>query len=213
MNTNYIKWIIFVISSAFLVAGCASFPDHATTQQLSEKMVYDAFSYAPAHKKRLDQDRSQKICSKIGGPANLSQLEAAEVVKLARASIKYPTSGKLYGNWKTGAKLAYSGRGDRIRNGKVEKAKGGNGALCQNCHALEPGQINVGNMGPALTGYGKQRGNSAAIVKYTYDKIYNSWAILPCSNMPRLGANSHLTPEQITHMVAYLLDPKSPINK
>jgi hypothetical protein len=31
--------------------------------------------------------------------------------------------------------------------------------------------------------------------------------------MPRLGATRHLTPEQITHMVAYLLDPASPINK
>jgi sulfur-oxidizing protein SoxX len=31
--------------------------------------------------------------------------------------------------------------------------------------------------------------------------------------MPRLGATGHLTPEQITHMVAYLIDPASPINK
>jgi hypothetical protein len=30
--------------------------------------------------------------------------------------------------------------------------------------------------------------------------------------MPRLGATRHLTPEQISHMVAYLLDPQSPIN-
>src|SRR5690606_17670551 len=111
-----------------------------------------------------------------------------------------------------GDQLAHNGAGDRIRNGKVEKRKE-NGALCQNCHALAPGEINVGNVGPSLTGYGKQRGNSEAVVKYTYEKIYNAWAYFPCSNMPRLGATKHLTPEQITHMVAYLLDPQSPINK
>jgi sulfur-oxidizing protein SoxX len=31
--------------------------------------------------------------------------------------------------------------------------------------------------------------------------------------MPRLGATGHLTPEQITHLVAYLIDPQSPINQ
>ena len=210
MKTAWIKWSVFAVAG-LAVAGCATYPDEATTRQIAEKMVYDAFSYSPAHKKRLDQDRSQQICSKIGD-AKLTQTEAAEVVKLARASIKYPASGKLVGNWKTGDQLAHNGAGDRIRNGKTEKRKE-NGALCQNCHALAPGEINVGNVGPALTGYGKQRGNSEAIVKYTYEKIYNAWVVFPCSNMPRLGATGHLTPEQITHMVAYLLDPQSPINR
>lgn len=210
MTTTQIKRIIIGISAA-VAAGCASYPDEATTRQMAEKMVYDAFTYSPAYKKRLDQDRSQQICSKIGD-AKLTESEAAEVVRLARASMKYPASGKLVGDWKTGDKLAHNGAGDRIRNGKVEKRKE-NGALCQNCHALAPGEINVGNVGPALTGYGKQRGNSEAVAKYTYEKIYNAWAVYPCSNMPRLGATGHLTPEQITHMVAYLLDPQSPINK
>lgn len=210
MTTTQIKRIIIGISAA-VAAGCASYPDEATTRQMAEKMVYDAFTYSPAHKKRLDQDRSQQICSKIGD-AKLTESEAAEVVRLARASMKYPASGKLVGDWKTGDKLAHNGAGDRIRNGKVEKRKE-NGALCQNCHALAPGEINVGNVGPALTGYGKARGNSDAVAKYTYEKIYNAWAVYPCSNMPRLGATGHLTPEQITHMVAYLLDPQSPINK
>jgi hypothetical protein len=29
-------------------------------------MVFDAFTASPAHRKRLEQDRSQQICSKIG---------------------------------------------------------------------------------------------------------------------------------------------------
>jgi len=196
---------------ALIAAGCATFPDEATTRQNAEKMVSEGFSTSPVFAKRLVQDRSQQICSKIAG-APLTQQEAAEVVKLARASFQYPASGKLVGDWKIGDRLAHDGAGDRILRGKLEKRKE-NGGLCQNCHALAPGEINVGNVGPALTGYGLQRGNSEAIAKLTYERIYNAWAYSPCSNMPRVGATRHLTPEQITHMVAYLLDPASPINK
>ncbi|MGV3627870.1 MAG: sulfur oxidation c-type cytochrome SoxX [Betaproteobacteria bacterium] len=209
-TTLIIKWSVSA-AAGLMVAGCATYPDQVTTRQMAEKMVFEAFDASTAHMKRLEQDRSQHICSKIGD-LKLSQEEAAEVVNLARASIKYPASGQLSGDWKAGDRLAHDGAGDRIRNGKTEANKQ-NGALCQNCHALAPGEINVGNVGPPLTGYGKQRGNSEAIVKYTYEKIYNAWAYFPCSNMPRLGATGHLTPEQVTHMVAYLLDPQSPINK
>lgn len=207
------KFTLWSLSAAagLLVTGCATYPDQATTRQMAEKMVLEAFSASHAHLKRLEQDRSQQICSKVGD-AKLSQDEAAEVVKLARESIKYPASGQIVGDWKTGDMLAHDGAGDRIRDGKTENRKE-NGALCQNCHALAPGEINVGNVGPALTGYGKQRGNSEAIAKYTYDKIYNAWVYFPCSNMPRLGATGHLTPEQVAHMVAYLIDLQSPINK
>lgn len=210
MNNITLKGCAFAAAAA-LLAGCATYPDQATTRQIGDKMVFEAFSFSPVHRKRLEQDRSQQICSKIGD-AKLTQEEAAEVVKLARASIKLPASGKIVGDWKTGDALAHNGAGDRIRNGKTEKRKE-NGALCQNCHALAPGEINVGNVGPALTGYGKQRGNSEAIARYTYEKIYNAWIYFPCSNMPRLGATGHLTPEQVAHMVAYLIDPQSPINK
>jgi sulfur-oxidizing protein SoxX len=207
---NFALWSLSA-AAGLLVAGCATYPDQTTTRQMAEKMVFEAFSGSPAHLKRLEQDHSQQICSKVGD-AKLSQDEAAEVVSLARESIKYPASGQIVGNWKTGDMLAHDGSGDRIRDGKTENRKE-NGALCQNCHALAPGEINVGNVGPALTGYGKQRGNSEAIAKYTYDKIYNAWVYFPCSNMPRLGATGHLTPEQVAHMVAYLIDPQSPINK
>ncbi|MBI4204990.1 MAG: sulfur oxidation c-type cytochrome SoxX [Betaproteobacteria bacterium] len=211
MQKAWLKWTLLGVP-ALIAAGCATAPDEATTRQIAEKMVREDFTApAPALLKRLEQDRSQQICSKIAG-AKLTQEEAAEVVKLARASIKYPASGKLVGDWKIGDKLAHDGAGDRIQGGRLEKRKQ-NGGLCQNCHGLAPGEINVGNVGPSLTGYGVQRGNSEAIAKLTYERIYNAWAYAPCSNMPRLGATGHLTPEQITHMVAYLIDPQSPINK
>jgi sulfur-oxidizing protein SoxX len=211
MAHTWMKWTMLA-ASALVAAGCASYPDEATTRQSAERMVSEDFT-APASAllKRLVQDRSQQICSKIGD-AKLTQQEAAEVVRLARESIRYPASGKLVGNWKVGEKLAHDGAGDRIQAGKLEKRKE-NGGLCQNCHALAPGEINVGNLGPSLTGYGAQRGNSEATAKFTYEKIYNAWLYFPCSDMPRLGATGHLTPEQITHMVAYLIDPQSPINK
>ncbi len=210
MNNSILKWTVSG-AVALLIAGCVSFPDKETTRQIAEKMVKEDFSTNPTSAKRLVQDRSQQICSKIGNE-KLTQDEAAEVARLSRDSIKLPASGKLVGDWKVGDKLAHDGAGDRIRGGKLEARKE-NGALCQNCHALAPDEINVGNVGPSLTGYGAQRGNSEAIAKYTYEKIYNAWAYFPCSNMPRLGATGHLTPEQIAHVVAYLIDPQSPVNK
>jgi len=197
---------------ALIAAGCATFPDPATTRQIAETMVSEDFTApTPALLKRLEQDRSQRICSRIGD-AKLTQEETAEVVQLARASIQYPASGRLVGDWKTGNTLAHDGAGDRIQGGRLEQRKE-NGGLCQNCHALAPDEINVGNVGPSLTGYGLQRGNSEAIAKLTYERIYNAWAYAPCSNMPRLGATRHLTPEQIAHLVAFLIDPASPVNK
>jgi sulfur-oxidizing protein SoxX len=211
MSKAWIRWAAFGAPALF-AAGCASFPDSGATRELAESMVSTSFSApAPALLKRLEQDRSQRICSTIGD-ARLSQEEAAEVVRLARESIRYPASGKLVGDWRRGEKLAHDGAGDRIQFGRLEKRKE-NGGLCQNCHALAPGEINVGNVGPSLTGYGAQRGSSEAVAKLTYERIYNAWAYAPCSNMPRLGATGHLTPEQITHMVAYLIDPQSPVNR
>jgi sulfur-oxidizing protein SoxX len=204
---------LVIATVPFVVAfGCATVVDSAGTRDAAERMVETSFSAPhPQMLKRLTQDRGQQLCSKVEG-APLSQPEAAEVVKLARESIKYPPSGKLVGDWKAGEKLAHDGAGDRIQFGRLEQRKE-NGGLCQNCHALEPGEINVGNVGPSLTGYGAQRGHSAAVAKFTYEKIYNAWVYFPCSNMPRLGANGHLSPEQITHLVAYLIDPVSPLNR
>ena len=207
------RWKVLLGASAVAAAaGCATYPDEAQTRAEAERILRASFSApAPELLERLEQDRAQQICSKIGGAA-LTEQEAARTVELARESMRYPASGKLVGNWKIGEKLAHDGAGDRIARGQLEKRKE-NGGLCQNCHALAPGEINVGNVGPALTGYGAERGSSAAIAKITYEKIYNNWAYYPCSNMPRLGATGHLTPEQITHLVEYLIDPQSPLNR
>ena len=190
-----------------------SFPDAQATRELAEKMVAESYPGMPESlTRRAVQDRAQAICSKLGD-AKLTQEEAAEVVRLARESMKYPASGQLAGDWKAGARLAYAGQGGRIVGRARSKRPRRTARSAPNCHALDPGEMNVGNIGPSLTGYGAQRGNSEAVAKLTYERIYNAWAYAPCSNMPRLGANGHLTPEQIAHVVAYLIDPQSPVNR
>ncbi|MCC6533708.1 MAG: sulfur oxidation c-type cytochrome SoxX [Burkholderiales bacterium] len=211
MRAGWWKCIAASVPAA-LALGCATFPDAAETRASAEKIVSASFTApSPQLLKRLEQDRAQRLCSKVEDAA-LTQEEAAEVIELARTSIQYPASGKLVGNWKIGEALAHDGAGDRIARGVLEKRKE-NGGLCQNCHALARGEINVGNVGPALTGFGTKRGNSPETAKYVYEKVYNSWLYFPCSNMPRLGANKHLTSDQITHLVAYLIDPQSPLNR
>lgn len=192
--------------------GCAVMPSAEESRGLGEAMVHDAYPGMPATlTARSQQDAQQKLCSRPVGEKPTSE-EAAAIVEAARASIRYPAGGKLIGDWKIGQRLVSNGAGERIRNGKVESVKQ-HGALCINCHALDPHEVNAGNLGPALIGYGTARGNSEAIVKYTYEKIYNAWMYFPCSNMPRLGASGFLTPEQIAHVVAYLVDPQSPVNR
>ena len=203
--------LLLAMPAAWFV-GCATFPDAAITAQHAEQMVRDAHTITgPDLNRRAAQDASQQTCSAVGG-AKLTQAQSAAIVKAARDSMQYPASGQLTGDWKIGERLVTDGRGQRIVNGKVEALKE-NGALCINCHAMDPNEVNAGNLGPALTGYGTQRGNSEAVARYTYERIYNAWAFMPCSNMPRMGAGGFLTPAQIAHVVAYLIDPQSPVNK
>ncbi|MBS1135965.1 MAG: soxX [Burkholderiaceae bacterium] len=61
--------------------------------------------------------------------------------------------------------------------------------------------------------YGKLRGNSEAVVKYTWGKIWNTHAYNLCSQMPRYGDAGILTEAQIKDVMALLLDPNSPVNK
>lgn len=195
-----------------LSVGCSSFPGADDTRIRAEQMVSEAYPGMPtALTQRAVQDADQQVCSRLAGEA-LTSGEAARIAESARKSMKYPAGVGLTGDWKVGARLVGNGAGLRVRGGRVESVKQ-NGALCINCHVLDPGEVNAGNLGPSLAGYGAQRGNSEAVVKYTYEKIYNAWAYFPCSNMPRLGHNGFLTPEQITHVVAYLVEPQSPVNK
>ena len=208
---NRIK-LVFAIAAVATAVGCASFPPAEETRTVGETMVSEGYPGMPETLTRRNvQDADQKICSKTDG-AKLTAEEATQIVQSARASMRYPDGGRLSGDWKVGEQLANSAAGMRVRDGRVEQVKE-NGAICINCHALDPKEVNAGNLGPALVGYGARNGNSEAAVKYAYEKIYNAWVYFPCSNMPRLGHNGYLTPQQIAHVDAYLTDPKSPVNR
>jgi sulfur-oxidizing protein SoxX len=163
--------------------------------------------------KRLEQDEMQQLCSAL--KANPVDPETAgKVVATARESIRYPEGGIKLGDWKIGRELAWSGFGYRIGHNVDDhsKAENGPGGNCYNCHQLATDRTG-GTIGPPLTGYGKLRGTSDEMLKYTYDVIYNPNAYFACTNMPRLGANGMLTSEQIGHIMAYLFDPESPVNQ
>ncbi|MEN9588587.1 MAG: hypothetical protein RLZZ481_373, partial [Pseudomonadota bacterium] len=94
-----------------------------------------------------------------------------------------------------------------------DTTKAPNGGGCYNCHQISKQEISHGNIGPSLTGYGKTRGTSEAILTYTWNRINNSKAYNACSNMPRMAHFNLLTEQQIKDVMALLLDPESPINK
>lgn len=54
---------------------------------------------------------------------------------------------------------------------------------------------------------------SKAVLEYTWGKIWNSRAYSACSSMPRAGHSGIMTEEQVKHLVALLVDPKSPVNQ
>jgi sulfur-oxidizing protein SoxX len=71
-----------------------------------------------------------------------------------------------------------------------------------------------------LYNYGKLRGitevdsaTAKPIVEYTWAKLWNARSYNACSNMPRFGHNGILTETQLRHLMALLLDPKSPVNQ
>ena len=157
---------------------------------------------------RLPQDETMRECSAHDNAPPEAMFEA--IKKREKAKIEYPADGKFMGDWKKGEKLAQSGYGLRFNDYPPKRANGGN---CYGCHQLTKKELSYGTVGPSLLGYGKLKNFSEADIKATYEKIYDSHAAFPCSNMPRFGANKILTIEQIKDAVALLMSPDSPVNK
>jgi L-cysteine S-thiosulfotransferase len=160
---------------------------------------------------RLAQDEVQQVCSRYRNtpPSEITQ----KIVASQQAALRYPAQGKLIGDWKEGEKLASIGGGGQIGRINPDRPDARRGGNCYACHVLAEKEIAAGNLGPSLAGFGRLRGNSAEMVKYTYEKIFNAQVYFPCSQMPRFGHNNWLTPEEIAHTVAFLLDPQSPVNQ
>jgi sulfur-oxidizing protein SoxX len=191
------------------LAGCAT--DVTPTRQESEQAIKRSFAArGPAQLDRLNQNEVQAACSdaqRTGKEVPKAEREALE--KKILATIKYPADGKFLGDFRAGERIAQSGVG--LQWSDNEKTV--NGGNCYACHQISPQEISYGNIGPSLLGYGKLRGTSDAVVKYTWGKIWNTHAYNLCSQMPRYGDAGILTEQQIRDVMALLLDPNSPVNK
>ena len=156
---------------------------------------------------RLRQDDMQKFCSNPGWSKQKARVKELEKEQLAL--VKYPADGKLLGSWQAGERVAQSGVGMQFS----DAAGSVSGANCYACHQLSGSELSFGTIGPSLRNFGKLRGNTEAMQRYAYGKIYNSQAYSACSNMPRFGHSGILTEQQIKDLTALLLDPESPVNK
>ncbi len=207
MNTLYVRYCTTAV-----LLGCLSFGAQAQTADPKfEAMLKEGFrAEGIAGLDRLEQDTIQALCS----DPEVRQTPAAQKALVeeqskAMAAIKPPADGKYLGSWKAGEAVAQSGRGATWS----DTTKAPNGGGCYNCHQISKQEISHGNIGPSLTGYGKTRGTSEAILTYTWNRINNSKAYNACSNMPRMAHFNLLTEQQIKDVMALLLDPESPVNK
>ena len=207
MNTKIYVMAAFAAFGA-AAAGCASMSDDETAQRALAVMKASFNERGQAKLDRLNQDEAQKLCSVP--PSTVLPKETAERLEKSNlASIRYPSDGKLLGDWKSGERIAQTGTGMQFSDNPKQPS----GANCYACHQLSKAEISFGTIGPSLYNYGKLRGASEPIQRYTYGKIYNAQAFTACSNMPRFGHNGILTEQQMKDLAALLLDPNSPVNK
>lgn len=174
-----------------------------------DAVATSGFSTAPADwQSRLVPDETMRQCS---AHHNNPPVPIANAIReREQASVVYPSDGQFLGDWKKGEAVAQSGYGLRFTDYPPRNSNGGN---CYGCHQITKQEISFGTLGPSLLGYGKMRGFGAAEAKAAYQKIYNSQAVLPCSNMPRFGTNKILSIDQIKDVVSLLMSPQSPANE
>jgi sulfur-oxidizing protein SoxX len=195
-----------ILALATSGATLAADPDY--NKMALDMMKQDFKAKGPATMERMvNQDEAQQLCS--ANPLTQPKAIADKIEAAQLKTVVYPADGVYLGKWQEGEKIAQSGRGMQSSDA-VGSVNGGN---CYACHQLSKQEISFGNIGPSLNQYGKLRGQSPEIIKYTWGKIYNAQAYKACSNMPRFGHNGVLTEAQIKDLMALLLDPQSPVNK
>jgi len=205
------KSLLIVGGISLALVGCASMYSSAEYEKMAFEAIDRSFTAKGiAAKDRILQDEVNVACSKAEMmnadlPPEVRKAVEAENMK----TIKYPADGKFFGDWKAGERLAQSGRGSTYS----DKAGDPNGGNCYNCHQISKEEISHGTLGPTLYQFGKLRGTSDAVVRYTWGKLYNAKAYNACTNMPRFGHMGILTEAQMKDLMALLLDPNSPVNK
>ncbi|MBZ0132120.1 MAG: sulfur oxidation c-type cytochrome SoxX [Rhodocyclaceae bacterium] len=198
--------ITLFCAASLLAAGIAQAGDYRSQAIALIKQDFHPRGIATAD--RVYEDGLQAVCNRSNDkpPAAIAE----RLQKDQFDAIKWPSDGKyMGGDWKSGEKIAQSGRG-MAWNYKPDNVNGGS---CYNCHQIGPKETSFGTLGPSLYQFGKVRGYGEDMQKYVWGKIYNAKATNLCSQMPRLGHSGTLTEKQIKDLVALLLDPNSPVNK
>lgn len=214
MKPRSLTLLLCVVTLGFSACSTMS-PASIDAQAVSDAAVKQTLrasflETASAKFDRLEQTELQAACTEATRSGKDLDSKVREALQSkALAAVKYPADGKYLGDWKRGEAIAQSGRGMQFSDA-VNTPAGGN---CYACHQIDKAEIAHGNIGPTLAGYGKLRGNSEPIVKYTWARIWNSHAFNACANMPRFGDAGILTEAQIKDVMALLLDPASPVNK
>ncbi|MBH1966399.1 MAG: sulfur oxidation c-type cytochrome SoxX [Comamonadaceae bacterium] len=210
-----------LLGAAALVVGCATGArmSSADLDKRTAEVVKSSFRDQGIVKvsTALADDATLTACDAADVTGKPLSAEASKAIEEANfKTIKWPANGKFLGDWKEGEKIAQSGRGMTY----TDDAKTVNGGNCYNCHQIDKAEISFGTIGPSLYNFGKIRGvkdpsspEAKAMVEYTWGKIWNSKAYNACSNMPRAGHKGILNEDQVRHIVALLLDPKSPVNQ
>ena len=198
----------FALAAAVAVlAGCAGLVSVSDDEVVAT--LKDSFNERGIAKlDRLDQSELQRACSEYAQSELPAQLRE-KLQQAALDAVKYPADNQYLGDWKQGEKVAQNGRGMQFSD-DADTVNGGN---CYACHQIDKKEISYGNIGPSLWNYGKLRGNSEPIMKYTWAKIWSSHSFNACSRMPRYGGANILTESQLKDVMALLLDPASPVNK
>ena len=156
---------------------------------------------------RLERDAVQTACSAPRGMPLDNDMLATLRAERSEAVV-LPADGQYLGDWQRGAEVAGNGRGLQSSDDPTQP----NGGNCYACHQLAPREVAYGTLGPSLTGYGA-RGQSEAMLQYTWTKLWDTHAYNLCSHMPRFGAQGILNEQQLKDVMAYLLDPASPVNQ
>jgi sulfur-oxidizing protein SoxX len=209
---------ISLAAAVLLVAACAAVPPAPDYDSLTAQMMSNSFrDQGIAKVDRLQQDAANQACSKAQ-MANLPDVLAASIQQQALSTVRMPADGVFIGDWREGEKLAQNGRGMTWTDKSA--ATSANGGNCYNCHQISKAEVSFGTIGPSLYNYGKMRGisdpaSAAArpIVEYTWTKLWNAKAYNACSGMPRFGHAGLLDETQLKHLMALILDPKSPVNQ
>ena len=219
MRTTHIRLAnaTLIATAAAALAGCVVAPTPNYDALLDTMMKSSFRDQGIATVDRLAQDDASAACSKAEGKP-LPEATAKAIEAASLKTVKMPADGRFIGDWKEGEKLAQNGRGMTWSDPSAATAV--NGGNCYNCHQLAKSEISYGTLGPSLYQYGKLRGvvdpastEARPIVEYTWGKLYNAKAYNACSGMPRFGHGRMLDETQLKHLMALLLDPKSPVNQ